>query len=82
MRSDEAPVPAVFEYIPYRKRDLSRSRDERNLRYFAQMGYAALRVDMRGSGDSEGLMTDMYGPEELDDALAVIDWIGRSDESP
>ena len=69
------PTPAVLEYIPYRKRDMVRIRDERNHAFFAHYGYACVRVDMRGSGDSEGLMTDMYRPEELDDALAVIEWV-------
>ena len=69
------PTPAVLEYIPYRKRDMVRVRDERNHAFFARHGYACVRVDMRGSGDSEGLMTDMYRPEELDDALEVIEWI-------
>ena len=62
-----APAPAVLEYIPYRKRDMVRARDERNHPVFARHGYACVRVDMRGSGESEGLMTDMYGAEELDD---------------
>ena len=69
------PTPALLEYIPYRKRDMVRVRDERNHAFFGRHGYACVRVDMRGSGDSEGLMTDMYRPEELDDALEVIDWI-------
>lgn len=72
-----APTPAILEYIPYRKRDLCRSRDERNHPFFASHGYACLRVDMRGSGDSEGLMADMYGAEELSDAIAVIRWIAE-----
>ncbi len=71
----EPPVPAVFETIPYRKRDLTRLRDERNHAVFAAAGYASIRVDMRGSGDSEGRMGDMFTPEELDDAISVIDWI-------
>ena len=70
-----ARVPAVFEYIPYRKRDGTRGRDEPMHRYFAENGYAALRVDMRGSGESDGLMRDEYVLQEQDDALAVIDWI-------
>ena len=69
------PVPALLEYIPYRKGDMVRARDERYHPYFAAHGYACLRVDMRGSGDSEGRMTDMYTPEELSDARHVIDWI-------
>ena len=70
---DESPVPAILEYIPYRKRDMVRLRDERNHPVFARKGYACVRIDMRGSGDSEGLMTDMYRPEELDDAVEVIE---------
>ena len=68
-------VPAILEYIPYRKRDMVRARDERNHPHFASNGYACLRVDMRGSGDSEGHMPDMYSDEELADARHVIDWI-------
>ncbi|MDE0533328.1 MAG: CocE/NonD family hydrolase [Albidovulum sp.] len=67
--------PAILEYIPYRKRDLVRARDERNHPYFAAHGYACLRVDIRGSGDSEGAMPDMYGKDELDDARHLIQWI-------
>ena len=69
------PVPALFEYIPYRKGDMTRARDERNHPAFAAQGYACLRVDMRGSGDSEGQMSDMYGEPELADARHVIAWI-------
>ncbi|WP_197019234.1 CocE/NonD family hydrolase [Thioalkalivibrio sp. HK1] len=71
----DSPSPAIFEYIPYRKRDMVRARDERNHPYFASRGYACLRVDMRGSGDSEGAMPDMYGDDELEDARCVIEWI-------
>ncbi len=71
----EAPVPAIFEIIPYRKGDMARARDERSHPYFAARGYACLRVDMRGSGDSEGLMGDMYEPNELADTRHVIEWI-------
>ncbi len=69
------PAPAILEYIPYRKRDLTRVRDEGNHPYFAARGYACLRVDMRGSGDSEGVMHDMYDPPELDDARRTIEWV-------
>lgn len=69
------PVPAILEYIPYRKSDMVRARDERNHPYLAAHGYAAIRVDMRGSGDSEGHMPDMYDPKELADAREVINWL-------
>lgn len=69
------PVPAIVEYIPYRKRDMVRARDERNHPYLAGHGYACLRVDMRGSGDSDGTMPDMYSEHELADARHMIEWI-------
>jgi putative CocE/NonD family hydrolase len=72
-----APVPAILEYIPYRKRDFMRRRDEGMHHWFAGHGYAAVRVDMRGSGESDGLMHDEYLQQEQDDALEVIDWIAR-----
>jgi putative CocE/NonD family hydrolase len=69
------PVPAVLEYIPYRKRDFTRRRDEPMHRYFAGHGYAAVRVDLRGTGDSDGILTDEYSEQEHDDALEVIRWV-------
>ena len=69
------PVPAILEYLPYRKRDLTRARDEPMHRYFAGHGYAAVRVDLRGSGDSEGTLRDEYHDIEQMDALAVIAWL-------
>jgi uncharacterized protein len=71
----QEPVPAVLEYIPYRKRDGTRARDDPMHGYFAAHGYAAVRVDMRGSGESDGHLADEYLPLEQDDALEVIEWI-------
>ena len=76
-KNEQSPTPAIVEYIPYRKRDMVRLRDERNHPVLARHGYACIRVDMRGSGDSEGLMADMYSPEEISDGLAVIQWIAE-----
>ena len=73
--AERRPVPAILEYIPYRKRDGTRARDEPMHGYFAAAGYAAVRVDMRGSGESDGLMADEYVKQEQDDALEVIAWI-------
>lgn len=73
----DARVPAILEYIPYRKTDMVRARDERNHPFFAANGYACIRVGTRGSGDSEGHMPDMYDPAELDDARQVIEWLAR-----
>jgi putative CocE/NonD family hydrolase len=71
----ERPAPAILEYIPYRKRDGTRGRDEPMHGYYAQHGYAAVRVDMRGSGESDGHLADEYLALEQDDALEVIAWI-------
>ena len=69
--------PAIFEYIPYRKRDGTRTRDEEQHGYLAAHGYVCVRVDMRGSGDSEGIQMDEYLPIEQQDGLDVIDWLSR-----
>ena len=67
-------VPAILEYIPYRKRDGTVVRDALTHPYFAGHGYACLRVDMRGNGESDGVMLDEYALQEQEDALAVIAW--------
>jgi putative CocE/NonD family hydrolase len=71
------PVPAILEYIPYRKRDGVRLRDETLHPWFAGHGYACIRVDIRGSGDSEGVLTDEYLPQELDDGVTIIEWLAK-----
>jgi uncharacterized protein len=73
--ADAQPVPAILEYIPYRKRDGTRLRDEPMHHWFAGHGYAAVRVDLRGSGDSEGVLLDEYTATEQEDALCVLAWI-------
>ncbi|MBB3189867.1 CocE/NonD family hydrolase [Halomonas cerina] len=73
--AEEAPVPAILEYIPYRKRDFRSGRDSQVHGFFARHGYACVRVDLRGSGDSDGVLYDEYLPQELDDGLEVIRWI-------
>jgi len=68
------PVPAIVEHLPYRKRDGTIVRDQLTHPWFAGHGYACIRVDMRGNGDSQGLMSDEYTQQELEDACSVIDW--------
>lgn len=73
------PVPAILEYIPYRKREHYREADELTHPYFAGHGYACLRVDLRGSGDSDGLLLDEYLEQEVQDALHLLAWIAGQD---
>jgi len=75
--AEQQPVPSILEYIPYRKNDGTALRDSLYHPYFAGHGYAAMRVDMRGSGDSEGVMLDEYLQQELDDAVSVIAWLAE-----
>jgi len=75
--ADARPVPAILEYIPYRKRDGVRLRDESMHPYFAGHGYACARVDIRGSGDSEGVLTDEYLQQELDDGVEIVHWLAQ-----
>lgn len=73
----DAPVPAILEYLPYRKNDHTLARDAARAPYIAGHGYAYVRVDLRGSGDSEGLMLDEYLPQELQDGCDTIKWIAE-----
>jgi uncharacterized protein len=69
------PVPAILEYIPYRKNDATAPRDAELHPYLAARGFAGVRVDLRGSGDSEGILEGEYLQQELDDGVAVIAWL-------
>jgi putative CocE/NonD family hydrolase len=70
-------VPALLEYLPYRKRDGTAERDSLTHPYLAAHGYACIRVDIRGSGESEGVLPDEYSQGELDDGVAAIAWLAR-----
>ena len=71
----ESPVPGILEFLPYRQADRMRDRDQPMHGYFAGHGYASVRVDLRGTGDSEGVLLDEYHRQEIEDALEVIGWI-------
>ncbi len=70
----DSPVPVVFEFLPYRKRDGTFERDEIFHPQLAARGFACLRVDMRGNGESDGLMFDEYTEQEQSDGCEVIAW--------
>src|SRR5262249_18696287 len=67
--AEQDPVPAILEYLPYRKRDGTFERDALTHPYLAGHGYAGVRVDIRGSGESDGVLSDEYARQEQDDAL-------------
>ena len=73
--AERKPVPAILEYLPYRKRDGTVVRDALTHPYLAGHGYACVRVDIRGNGDSDGVMLDEYAEQELADGVEVIAWL-------
>ena len=73
------PVPCIFEYIPYRRRDGTRFRDDETHYWFAAHGYGVARIDISGSGDSDGLIQDEYHVREQDDAIEIIAWLAAQD---
>lgn len=72
---------AILEFLPYRKDDFTALRDEIRHKYFAGHGFTSIRVDMRGTGDSEGSIQDEYAKQEQDDAIEIIQWIEEQDWS-
>ena len=69
------PAPAVLELLPYRRRDRHRGDDAILHPALADRGLVAVRVDLRGSGDSDGVLLDEYTAQEGADALEVIAWL-------
>jgi putative CocE/NonD family hydrolase len=75
--AEQNPVPAILEYLPYRKRDGTYERDALTYPWLAGHGYAGVRVDIRGSGESDGLLSDEYAQQEQDDAIEIIAWLAN-----
>lgn len=73
--ADRQPVPAILEAVPYRKNDLTSTRDAIHHPYIAGHGYACVRVDLRGTGESEGVLLDEYLEREQRDAEEVLAWL-------
>ncbi|GAB2690058.1 CocE/NonD family hydrolase [Kitasatospora kifunensis] len=71
----DEPVPALLEYLPCRLTDWTAPRDAERHPWYAGHGYASVRVDIRGHGNSDGLPGEEYDARELADGLAVIEWL-------
>lgn len=73
--------PILLEYLPYRKNE-SRSRNYSLYSYFLEHDYLVVRVDMRGTGNSEGVTIPYeYSDIELNDGEEVIDWLSKQEWS-
>ncbi|PRX50096.1 hypothetical protein B0I33_102214 [Prauserella shujinwangii] len=73
----DRPVPAVVTLYSSPKDGFGGLRHRRYLRYFAERGFAAVYVDCRGYGSSDGVPQPMVSPEEIADGEHVIDWVAR-----
>ena len=70
--ADERPVPAILEAVPYRRNDGTFEGDDPRYAWWAERGFAGVRVDIRGSGDSDGVLLDEYLAQEQDDDCELI----------
>ncbi|WP_419907848.1 alpha/beta hydrolase family protein [Hoeflea sp.] len=52
----------------------------RTARQLADNGYASLRIDFRGSGDSQGAWEDTTFSGQIVDAVAAVDWLKDSQD--
>ncbi|MEU1120704.1 MULTISPECIES: CocE/NonD family hydrolase [unclassified Streptomyces] len=77
----DEPVPVLLEYLPYRLSDWTAPRDFQRHPWYAGHGYASVRVDVRGHGNSEGLPTDEYSAQELADGVEVVNWLAAQEWS-
>ncbi|MFY9531862.1 MAG: CocE/NonD family hydrolase [Candidatus Acidiferrales bacterium] len=70
--------PVILEYLPYRKDDWALERDYSLYAYFTHYGYVGARVDIRGTGASEGIPPDReYSDQEQEDGMEVIAWLAK-----
>ncbi len=70
-------LPVLLEYTAYRRTE-SRSRNYPLFSYFIEQDYIVARVDIRGTGNSEGrLIPYEYSDIELDDGEVIIDWLSK-----
>ncbi|MCJ7467248.1 MAG: CocE/NonD family hydrolase [Maribacter sp.] len=73
--------PILLEYLPYRK-DEGRGNRFPLFSYFINNGYIVARVDIRGTGRSEGRLVDgEYSEQEQLDGEQVIDWLSKQEFS-
>jgi putative CocE/NonD family hydrolase len=75
--ADVSPVPVVLEYLPYRKRDGVRARDQSWAESFTPYGFGFARVDIRGTGESDGVLLGEYLQQEQDDGVEIIAWLSK-----
>jgi predicted acyl esterase len=71
----DGPFAALLEALPYRMHDITSSYADSYVRFAGEGGFAVLRLDLRGTGSSGGILEDEYSDTERDDLRAVIEWL-------
>jgi putative CocE/NonD family hydrolase len=69
------PWPAVVSAYPYHKDGMIGASFSAALKRFARAGYAALLVDCRGTGGSDGTSTDALESATTHDMFDLVEWI-------
>lgn len=70
--------PALIEYHPYRKDDKSSARGADH-EYFARNGFVSIRLDVRGTGSSQGTNDDEYMAVETTDGFDAVEWLASQE---
>lgn len=70
-------LPAIVDFNPYRRRDGMLYVDSMMYPWFSYNEYLCFRVDLHGSGDSDGVIADEYTDDELSTCVQVIEQIAR-----
>ena len=78
---DALPAPVVLDALPYRMDDLTASYASEYERLCEEGGFAVCRLDLRGTGSSEGIALDEYHAQEQADICEVIAWLAEQDWS-
>ncbi len=66
---------AILEMIPYRKDDWRYNTDYGRMTWLARHGYGCCRLDIRGTGSSQGVAYDEYTEEETLDGCDAVAWL-------
>jgi uncharacterized protein len=76
---DELPAAVILEALPYRMDDLTASYASEYERLCEEGGFAVCRLDIRGTGSSEGIALDEYHSQEQADICEAIAWLAAQE---
>jgi uncharacterized protein len=77
----KGPWPVILEGLPYRKDDITAYHIPEYRRLRDEGDFAVCRVDLRGTGSSEGVAEDEYARQEQLDLCEVIAWLAEEEWS-